>query len=1086
KEVKKVKEDKKDVKKNDKEGDAVKEVKDSKKKGAAKDTENETAAKASKKEATAKTSKKKGADKPSQNKRSAGKDSKKEKEDGVDSELEAALQKLGEKPTVGNTGRMTRRSRRDKRTRAEMKIEKAAAVEVLSTTKQATSSASDIAAKTSTPKASEKKKRKKAVPAIEIPSTQEQAATSASDITAKIREIGADAFREVLIRAIQEQAANEEKTSLPGTPNTVSEVAIQSNRKPASSDNDQSEVLKKLRKSVTSRLAPVTKGRAGRSREISLKEAMTKPTISRTRSKDKSPIRRLISRGPNMKPITRVRSVISSSATPDRQSSMAQEYARRVLDTDGKPRRVEVRMVSGSDDRQDALSHGVDPEVEHEIETINAASLELVPVQQEKLNVPSLSYGLERVLFNPGVYQLQDPRSRVFNFDPYLQTIMPVNEFDFTLLKKFVTSSRDLALRAVAKAEEKKYTGSTSSMTSALSHFHYLLSQWRPINPGVMSRDFPAPFDSFTVLQRAPTALFLRYNDGVYAIDADKEYDTASVLSMLGQSMEKLLTLSTDEFEQYRKNHENPPSEEQRNKDEAFHYTTMGDFLMRSQLDAYDPRIPGTGMFDLKTRAVVSIRMDTSEYEQGSGYQILHRHGEWESFEREYYDMIRAAFLKYSLQVRMGRMDGIFVAFHNTERIFGFQYISLPEMDFALHGTDDVTLGDSEFRLSLSLLNRVLDRATTRFPKQSLRLHFETRGSTGDEEPAYMYAFAEPIEEKTIEKIQSSQKGKIEKFERDVLGLEPEKDEQARLREWDDLQAKVEASIEFDQNDQGETGVEDEYTHEEGEEDNEIHDAIEEGHEESQLEPFEEAQHDLEQSESDAEIAAAEEIILEDDADQDQENAPEEANALEGQEETSALEDNATEEIVDEDHSAGPEESASVETEEPEVEDPVSTEMEEPELEETTPEQHLEASSSDMDNNPTDDSAASAAQESMEADAMSAAPKPLLAMYLTIKNKVNGDYVPRPEKLSSDDDWELEYAIAEIPDETKARKLLEGLRKRRSDVLARARDDGQFSAYNSRYLQSIRKISNRGRSLRTAMDKKERDLPVKVLDDAPI
>lgn len=39
--------------------------------------------------------------------------------------------------------------------------------------------------------------------------------------------------------------------------------------------------------------------------------------------------------------------------------------------------------------------------------------------------------------------------------------------------------------------------------------------------------------------------------------------------------------------------------------------------------------------------------------------------------------MTRSAFLKYSMQVRIGNMDGIFVAYHNTARIFGFQYISL-------------------------------------------------------------------------------------------------------------------------------------------------------------------------------------------------------------------------------------------------------------------------------------------------------------------------------------------------------------------------------------------------------------------------
>ena len=36
---------------------------------------------------------------------------------------------------------------------------------------------------------------------------------------------------------------------------------------------------------------------------------------------------------------------------------------------------------------------------------------------------------------------------------------------------------------------------------------------------------------------------------------------------------------------------------------------------MRSQLDCHDPRLPGTGIFDLKTRATVSIRQDIINYE---------------------------------------------------------------------------------------------------------------------------------------------------------------------------------------------------------------------------------------------------------------------------------------------------------------------------------------------------------------------------------------------------------------------------------------------------------------------------------------
>ncbi|KAI1131900.1 mitochondrial protein Pet127-domain-containing protein [Nemania abortiva] len=399
---------------------------------------------------------------------------------------------------------------------------------------------------------------------------------------------------------------------------------------------------------------------------------------------------------------------------------------------------------------------------------VHPDELSLVPIETVRPAVPSLSYGLERVLFNPGVYQLQDPRSRVYNFDPYLSQIMPVNEFDFNALKEYITSSKDNTLISIAKEHQKKYTGSTSSMTSMLAHFHFLLSSWRDINTSMLSRFLTPDSKQFTRIMRAPAAIFLHWKDGTYAIDADKEFDTANILSMLGKSMEKLLTLSKDEYERYRHGNSDQITEEERNAEEAFHYTGFQDFMMRSQLDAHDQRVPGTGMFDLKTRAVISIRMDAKGYHKGLGYEIRSRFGQWESFEREYYDMIRSAFLKYSLQVRMGRMDGIFVAFHNTQRIFGFQYIPLTEMDVALHGTGNKLIGDQEFKVSLKLLNELLNRATQKWPKQSLRLHFETRPS---ETTPFMYFFAKPTTPEEIAAIQNTEKASVEAFEKDILGL---------------------------------------------------------------------------------------------------------------------------------------------------------------------------------------------------------------------------------------------------------------------------------------------------------------------------
>ncbi|KAJ5701506.1 mitochondrial translation protein [Penicillium malachiteum] len=405
-----------------------------------------------------------------------------------------------------------------------------------------------------------------------------------------------------------------------------------------------------------------------------------------------------------------------------------------------------------------------------EIGQINLKNVKLEALDVPQPPVPGLAFGLDRVLFNPGVYQLRDPRSRIYNFDPYLGNIMPVTEFDFDTLKEYITSSRDETLRETAVKHGKKYAGSSSSMTTVLSQFHYLLSSWRGVDTRMISQGFPDKLRTFTRLLRAPAAMFLHYQDGTYAIDADKEFDSANILMNLGKSMEKMLTMPKEEYERYRRSHENKITAEEENAvPESYHFSTLGDFIMRSQLDAYDPRLPGTGMFDLKTRAVVSIRMDAQNFEHGLGYEIKERFGEFESYEREYFDMIRAAFLKYSLQVRVGRMDGIFVAFHNIERIFGFQYISLPEMDQSLHGTSDTTLGDTEFQLSIKLWNEVLDKATARFPEQSLRLHFETR----DAATPFMYIFAEPVSKSQIQAIQSKNKDKIEAYQQRLLNLVP-------------------------------------------------------------------------------------------------------------------------------------------------------------------------------------------------------------------------------------------------------------------------------------------------------------------------
>jgi hypothetical protein len=62
-------------------------------------------------------------------------------------------------------------------------------------------------------------------------------------------------------------------------------------------------------------------------------------------------------------------------------------------------------------------------------------------------------------------------------------------------------------------------------------------------------------------------------------------------------------------------------------------------------------------------------------------------------------------------------MDGVMVTYHNTERIFGFQYISLDEMDERLFGPTP-GVGNKVFHHCVSLLEEIVEQATLCFPEQ--------------------------------------------------------------------------------------------------------------------------------------------------------------------------------------------------------------------------------------------------------------------------------------------------------------------------------------------------------------------------------
>ncbi|KAF2666337.1 Pet127-domain-containing protein [Microthyrium microscopicum] len=405
--------------------------------------------------------------------------------------------------------------------------------------------------------------------------------------------------------------------------------------------------------------------------------------------------------------------------------------------------------------------------VESELEDVGGGT------SSEKVEPPRLHHGLDRVIFNPGVSTFQCPRTGVYNFDPDIQMIPSVDDFNFDALPPYHKPSEDPTLPSLLeKYPSRKFFGSTSTMTQMLQQLHYFISDWRPVNVKFTSKEFEAVKSDPTDTQKVPTSIMLKYlGNGCYCVDPDMtKSGGAQELMMAGHLLEKLLTVPKEEFRTFLKSNKQEgdagkKQKQQEVEQQAFNFTGIGKFLVRSQLDAMDPRLKvngGGGYFDLKTRAALAVRMDPQErYKEMRGYQIKTLQGDVESYEREMYDLSRTMLFKYSAQARLGRMDGIFIAFHNLAQLFGFRYLSLPDIDTIIHGQPEL-VGPQEFQYSMQMLQEILERVTEENPEKDLWVHFFTlptsyRGlenSSKGSAPASLQVFAETVTPELLQEAQ--------------------------------------------------------------------------------------------------------------------------------------------------------------------------------------------------------------------------------------------------------------------------------------------------------------------------------------------
>jgi hypothetical protein len=100
------------------------------------------------------------------------------------------------------------------------------------------------------------------------------------------------------------------------------------------------------------------------------------------------------------------------------------------------------------------------------------------------------------------------------------------------------------------------------------------------------------------------------------------------------------------------------------------------------------------------------------------------------SFEREYYDLARSSFLKYYFQARIGSMDGVFVAYHNTRNFLGFEYIKRTEMETCLYGSSIVA--EIFWNSTVKVANYILQYIYKKFGDKPTRLLYATRKGVMD------------------------------------------------------------------------------------------------------------------------------------------------------------------------------------------------------------------------------------------------------------------------------------------------------------------------------------------------------------------
>lgn len=374
-------------------------------------------------------------------------------------------------------------------------------------------------------------------------------------------------------------------------------------------------------------------------------------------------------------------------------------------------------------------------------------------VLPQSVKPPNLDLDLEQVVKNKGIFPIKSFKKLYKNDElKYYENLPQPEEIEFDNFAPYMKPSSDHNLKKMMKTGNFKFSSSTSGISGTLTHFFYKLTNFKSPHFYNLSDSFKGEPMKFMMYQRKPSLMVLTKNeDGNYSIDSSKLFESKNeiILLKMGKYMEKLFTCNKNDFEKRFLKLNGKKPEKFDDEGDYFNFVSYDKILLRSQIDCAGKDKDGKDIvFEIKTRANSPIRYDVWNWFDYFDYDLNSLLGKHSSYEREYYDLIRGAFLKYMFQLKIGGMDGAFISYHNTRKVYGVEYCTLTDIERRIFGNQNFS--DIIFKASLKMLQETLEYILKDFPSET-KLYF---GIFANEWKGTLDIFVEPANEETYSDLE--------------------------------------------------------------------------------------------------------------------------------------------------------------------------------------------------------------------------------------------------------------------------------------------------------------------------------------------